>query len=136
LINDCRIIVYGGGQGTQYYDIVFIFDTTTCRWSKPTIKATSHLLGAHIRPCCIKERLGVFSGGNGVQALNGVRTLNLGIGDGDMSGGRGHDHGNSHPEGDDEGDEDRYEGESDKSKSERIPYGQRDWRYDGDYWRQ
>src|SRR6266581_3430750 len=32
----CKIVIIGGGEGTSYYNSVFVFDIPTRRWSRPT----------------------------------------------------------------------------------------------------
>jgi Rab9 effector protein with kelch motifs len=94
LINDRRIVVYGGGQGTQYYDTVFVFDTTTRRWSKPAVQGDVPPPRRAHTAVLYKGKIWVFGGGNGMQALNDVWTLDLGMGErGVGGGGSGHGHG-------------------------------------------
>ena len=80
---DRKLLVFGGGLGSVYYDAVYVLDTTTRRWIRPNIQSGK-------RPACrrahsavyYKGKVWVFGGGNGLSALNDVWTL-------DVSGGAG-----------------------------------------------
>jgi UDP-N-acetylglucosamine:LPS N-acetylglucosamine transferase len=74
---DRKIVVYGGGQGSTYYDSVYVLDTVTRRWSRPAV--------AGVKPPPRRAHTGVlyhgkiymFGGGNGMTALNDVWTLDV-----------------------------------------------------------
>lgn len=80
---DRKLLIFGGGLGSVYYDAVYVLDTTTRRWIRPNIQSGK-------RPACrrahsavyYKGKVWVFGGGNGLSALNDVWTL-------DVSGGAG-----------------------------------------------
>ncbi|KAJ7789566.1 galactose oxidase [Mycena olivaceomarginata] len=74
---DRKIVVYGGGQGSTYYDSIYVLDTVTRRWSRPAV--------AGVKPPPRRAHTGVlyhgkiymFGGGNGMTALNDVWTLDV-----------------------------------------------------------
>src|ERR1700677_3420492 len=74
-----KIVTFAGGGGASYYNSVHVFDIPTRRWSRPTLTT------AHIPPprrahttFLYQNKIWVFGGGNGLQALNDVWTLDIG----------------------------------------------------------
>jgi hypothetical protein len=82
---DHRIVMLGGGQGGVYYDTVYVFNTITRRWSRPTIEGDNTNLSSttpHIpaprrahTAVLYDQKIWIFGGGNGIQALNDVYCL-------------------------------------------------------------
>ncbi|KAH8797177.1 galactose oxidase [Flagelloscypha sp. PMI_526] len=82
---DHRIVMLGGGQGGVYYDTVYVFNTITRRWSRPAIEGDNTNLSSttpHIpaprrahTAVLYDQKIWIFGGGNGIQALNDVYCL-------------------------------------------------------------
>ncbi|KAI0920502.1 hypothetical protein AcV5_010219 [Taiwanofungus camphoratus] len=77
---DRRIVVFGGGEGPVYYNDVYVLDTITRRWTHPVFSG-----GAPVPPprrahtaVLYKNKVWIFGGGNGMEALNDVWTLDVG----------------------------------------------------------
>ncbi|PFH50368.1 hypothetical protein AMATHDRAFT_61181 [Amanita thiersii Skay4041] len=78
---DRKLVIFGGGLGPTYYDFIYILDTITRRWSKP------QLAGGANAPRPVPRRahtavlylgmIWIFGGGNGMQALNDLWTLDV-----------------------------------------------------------
>jgi len=75
---DRKIVVFGGGEGSVYYNSVWVFDVTMRRWSKPEFltKDVPPPRRAHTA-VSYQGKIWVFGGGNGMQALNDVWTLDV-----------------------------------------------------------
>jgi len=68
-----RLFLFGGGDGPNYFDSLFVLDTKTNTWTQPEVKGpgprrahTATLVGSEIY---------VFGGGDGNKALNEVYIL-------------------------------------------------------------
>lgn len=79
LVDNKKIVVYGGGLGSTYHDTVYILDVPTRRWTQPAIldgprpaERRAHTAGYY------DSKLWIFGGGNGMRALDDVWTLSLG----------------------------------------------------------
>ena len=74
-----KVVVIGGGGGASYYNNVYVFDILTCRWSRPAFMTTDvpPPRCAHTT-VLYQNKILVFGGGNGLQALNNVWTLDVG----------------------------------------------------------
>ena len=78
---DRRIVLFGGGEGAEYRNDVYVLDTLTRHWTKanfaeddiqpPPRRAHTAVL--------YKNKLWVFGGGNGSQALNDLWTLDVNV---------------------------------------------------------
>jgi len=76
-----QIIVYGGGDGTVYYDHVYVFDTTTHRWTRPQIAPGPRPAPRRAHSAVMyNNKLWIFGGGTGLTALNDVWALDLSVG--------------------------------------------------------
>jgi hypothetical protein len=71
------------------------FNTTLCRWSRPIIQGDVLPPRLVHTPVWYEGKIWVFGGWNGVQALNDVWMLDLGMGERVMGGG-GNGHGRRH----------------------------------------
>jgi N-acetylneuraminic acid mutarotase len=74
------IYVFGGGDGPSYSNEVWVFDTVSNRWSRPTIATprVSHPLQRRAHTACLyRNFIVVFGGGNGQAALNDVWALDV-----------------------------------------------------------
>ena len=78
---DRKLIVFGGGEGPAYYNDVYILDTLTRHWQQPKFAK-----GAKVPPprrahtaVFYRNKVYVFGGGNGSQALNDLWTLDVGV---------------------------------------------------------
>ncbi|OSX56711.1 hypothetical protein POSPLADRAFT_1076559 [Postia placenta MAD-698-R-SB12] len=76
---DRRMVVFGGGEGPVYYNDTFVLDTATRRWTRVVFPE-----GAPVPPprrahtaVLYKNKVWVFGGGNGMEALNDVWTLDV-----------------------------------------------------------
>ncbi|KAJ7584764.1 galactose oxidase [Mycena floridula] len=74
---DRKIVIYGGGQGTTYYDTVYIFDTVLRRWSHPVITGEIPPPRRAHTAVLYQGKIWVFGGGNGMTALNDVWCLDM-----------------------------------------------------------
>jgi hypothetical protein len=79
LVDNKKIVVYGGGLGSIYHDTVYILDVATRRWTQPAIldgprpaERRAHTAGYY------DGKLWIFGGGNGMRALDDLWTLSLG----------------------------------------------------------
>lgn len=80
---DRKLLVYGGGLGSIYYDAVYVLDTTTRKWTRPNILPGHRPASRRAHSAVYyKGKVWIFGGGNGLSALNDVWTL-------DVSGGAG-----------------------------------------------
>lgn len=75
---DRKIVFIGGGHGSTYYDSVYILDTLSRRWTRPTIAPgpTPPQRRAHTA-VLYGNKIWVFGGGNGMMALSDVWTLDV-----------------------------------------------------------
>ncbi|KAI0334134.1 galactose oxidase [Cubamyces sp. BRFM 1775] len=82
---DRKIYVFGGGEGGEYYNDVYVLDTTTRRWHHPlpgdvpeSERTTPYPPPRRAHTSVLyKNKLWIFGGGNGNNALNDVWTLDL-----------------------------------------------------------
>lgn len=75
---DRKLFVFGGGLGPTYYDFVYILDTTTRKWSKPPISGNKNPVPRRAHTAVFYQNMiWVFGGGNGMQALNDLWTLDV-----------------------------------------------------------
>ena len=80
---DRKLLIFGGGLGSVYYDAVYVLDTTTRRWTRPNIVSGNRPASRRAHSAVYyKGKVWIFGGGNGLSALNDVWTL-------DVSGGAG-----------------------------------------------
>ena len=77
---DRKIVVFGGGEEVAYYNSIHILDTTTRRWIQPTFPEDTKLPPPRRAHTAVlyKNKIWVFGGGNGTQALNDVWSLDVG----------------------------------------------------------
>ncbi|KAI0077640.1 galactose oxidase [Panus rudis PR-1116 ss-1] len=78
---DRRLVVFGGGEGPVYRNDVYVFDTVTRRWQRPVFPEDMELPPARRAHTAVlyKNKVWVFGGGNGAQALNDLWTLDVGV---------------------------------------------------------
>lgn len=85
---DRKIVIFGGGEGPEYYNSTYILDTTTRRWFAPTFPGQSQVLPPDADPVHPAPRRAhtavlyggkvyIFAGGNGLIALNDLWTLDV-----------------------------------------------------------
>ncbi|KDQ54582.1 hypothetical protein JAAARDRAFT_38267 [Jaapia argillacea MUCL 33604] len=78
---DRQLIVFGGGQGPVYYNSVYVLDTVTHRWTKPPLPNGDDGPAPRRAHTAVlyRNKIWVFGGGNGMQALNDLWTLDVGV---------------------------------------------------------
>ncbi|KAI0052434.1 galactose oxidase [Auriscalpium vulgare] len=77
---DRKLVVFGGGEGPVYYNSVYVLDITLRRWLKPIIVNHKEDIPPPRRAhttVLYQGKIWVFGGGNGMQALNDVWTLDV-----------------------------------------------------------
>lgn len=77
---DRKIVFFGGGEDSVYYDKVFVLDTITRRWKQPKIEGDIPAPRRAHSAVLYRNRIWIFGGGNGMQALNDVWALDVGSG--------------------------------------------------------
>lgn len=78
LVANHKIVFIGGGHGSVYYDSVYVLDTLTRRWSRPTIAPGPSPPQRRAHTAVLYEnKIWVFGGGNGMMALDDVWTLDV-----------------------------------------------------------
>ncbi|KAH9948085.1 galactose oxidase [Amylocystis lapponica] len=78
---DRRIVVFGGGEGPVYYNELYILDTVTRRWSHPVFPEDTPIPPPRRAHTAVfyKNKVWIFGGGNGAEALNDVWTLDMSV---------------------------------------------------------
>ncbi|XP_006462273.1 hypothetical protein AGABI2DRAFT_186268 [Agaricus bisporus var. bisporus H97] len=90
LVANHKIVFIGGGHGSVYYDSVYVLDTLTRRWSRPTIAPGPSPPQRRAHTAVLYEnKIWVFGGGNGMMALDDVWTLDVAPLTGAIGGGTG-----------------------------------------------
>ncbi|KAJ7737879.1 galactose oxidase [Mycena maculata] len=74
---DRKLVIYGGGQGSTYYDSVYVLDTVTRRWSRPSVAGPTPPPRRAHTGVLYHGKIYMFGGGNGMTALNDVWTLDV-----------------------------------------------------------
>ncbi|KAK2460366.1 hypothetical protein APHAL10511_007531 [Amanita phalloides] len=78
---DRKMFIIGGGLGPTYYDFIYVLDTTTRFWHRPTVAKESnvpHPASRRAHTAVLHHGvIWVFGGGNGMQALNDLWTLDV-----------------------------------------------------------
>lgn len=76
---DRRIVVFGGGEGPVYYNDVYILDTLHRRWTHVVFPDSMTIPPPRRAHTAVyyRGRVWVFGGGNGMEALNDVWTLEV-----------------------------------------------------------
>ncbi|THH17496.1 hypothetical protein EW146_g3323 [Bondarzewia mesenterica] len=79
VIDRSRIVFFGGGVGTDYYQSIWILDTQMRRWLRPEFDAEKPLPEPRRAHTAVlyKDKVWVFGGGNGTVALNDTWTLDV-----------------------------------------------------------
>ncbi|KZT69462.1 galactose oxidase [Daedalea quercina L-15889] len=74
---DRRIVVFGGGEGPAYYNDVYVLDTVSRRWTHKVFPEDAPLPPPRRAHTAVlyKGKVWVFGGGNGMEALNDLWTL-------------------------------------------------------------
>ncbi|KAG0340527.1 hypothetical protein BG004_006363, partial [Podila humilis] len=77
LVDNKRLYVFGGGDGPQYFNELYMLDTDTLTWTNPQTTGTRPCRRRAHTTCVYNNCIYVFGGGDGVQALNDTYVLNL-----------------------------------------------------------
>ncbi len=83
---DKKLLIYGGGLGSVYYDTVYILDTISRRWIRPKIAPGPQPAARRAHSAVYyRGKVWVFGGGTGLTALNDVWALEVAGGAGTHS---------------------------------------------------
>ncbi|PLW09315.1 hypothetical protein PCANC_25242 [Puccinia coronata f. sp. avenae] len=74
---DGRIFIFGGGDGPNYFDVLYYLDTISLTWTKPRVKGVLPSTRRAHATVLYGNQLIIFGGGNGSRALNDVHALDL-----------------------------------------------------------
>ena len=74
---DRKIYMIGGGEGSVYYNSVYILDTANRRWSNPTFNTKIPAQRRAHTAVPYRNKVWVFGGGNGMKALNDLWVLDV-----------------------------------------------------------
>ncbi|KNE91960.1 hypothetical protein PSTG_14631 [Puccinia striiformis f. sp. tritici PST-78] len=74
---DGRIFIFGGGDGPNYFDVLYYLDTISLTWTKPRVKGILPSTRRAHATVLYGTQLIIFGGGNGSRALNDVHALDL-----------------------------------------------------------
>ncbi|TFY63562.1 hypothetical protein EVG20_g6259 [Dentipellis fragilis] len=75
---DRKLVIFGGGEGPVYYNSVFVLDLTLRRWARPSLVSEELPPPRRAHTAVYYQgKIWVFGGGNGMQALNDVWTLDV-----------------------------------------------------------
>ncbi|KAI9622604.1 hypothetical protein KEM48_007221 [Puccinia striiformis f. sp. tritici PST-130] len=74
---DGRIFIFGGGDGPNYFDVLYYLDTISLTWTKPRVKGILPLTRRAHATVSYGTQLTIFGGGNGSRALFDVQALGL-----------------------------------------------------------
>ncbi|KAG0201021.1 hypothetical protein BGX28_006071 [Mortierella sp. GBA30] len=77
LVDNKRLYIFGGGDGPQYFNELYMLDTDTLTWTSPQTTGTRPCRRRAHTTCVYNNCIYVFGGGDGVQALNDTYKLNL-----------------------------------------------------------
>ncbi|POW23459.1 hypothetical protein PSHT_00192, partial [Puccinia striiformis] len=74
---DGRIFIFGGGDGPNYFDVLYYLDTISLTWTKPRVKGILPLTRRAHATVSYGTQLTIFGGGNGSRALFDAHALGL-----------------------------------------------------------
>ncbi|KAH9457909.1 hypothetical protein Pst134EB_010215 [Puccinia striiformis f. sp. tritici] len=74
---DSRILIFGGGDGPNHFDVLYYLDTISWTWTKPRVKGILPLTRRAHATVSYGTQLTIFGGGNGSRALFDVQALDL-----------------------------------------------------------
>ncbi|KAF9107680.1 hypothetical protein BGX29_005383 [Mortierella sp. GBA35] len=77
LVDNKRLYVWGGGDGPQYFNELYMLDTDTLTWTNPQTTGTKPRRRRAHTACVYNNCIYIFGGGDGYQALNDTYQLNL-----------------------------------------------------------
>jgi len=81
LVDRTKILIYGGGLGSNYFDSIYILDTATRHWTSPPVHDGPKPKGRRAHTAVWwNGKIWIFGGGNGLEALNDVWCLDVGPG--------------------------------------------------------
>ncbi|CAG8481514.1 11474_t:CDS:2 [Scutellospora calospora] len=74
---DKRLFIFGGGDGPEYFNDLYVFDTDTLTWTKPKTSGNIPSRRRAHTTAFYNSCIYVFGGGDGVRALNDVYKLEI-----------------------------------------------------------
>lgn len=73
-----QLYIFGGGNGPDYFQDVYVFDIDTLSWLKPTIDPQSRPPKRRAHTSCLwDDKLFIIGGGDGARALDDVYMLDI-----------------------------------------------------------
>ncbi|GAA5812857.1 hypothetical protein MFLAVUS_006316 [Mucor flavus] len=73
-----QLYIFGGGNGPDYFQDVYVLDVETLVWTKPEIESSSRPSKRRAHTTCLwEDKIIVIGGGDGARALDDVHMLDV-----------------------------------------------------------
>ncbi|KAG2189803.1 hypothetical protein INT46_008535 [Mucor plumbeus] len=73
-----QLYIFGGGNGPDYFQDIYVLDVETLIWSKPNIQADTRPSKRRAHTTCLwEDKIIVIGGGDGARALDDVHMLDV-----------------------------------------------------------